>query len=79
MSCVLRHRDEKYSVANRELEDERGNWMAELKDVDILRKFVTIYLAPPQLKNKIREKSQLSSKEFEKAVRGLCDTVGHGY
>ena len=77
MSCVLRHRDEKYSVANRELEDERGNWMAELKDVDILRKFVTIYLAPPQLKNKIREKSQLSSKEFEKAVRGLCDTVGH--
>ena len=77
VSCVLRPRDERYSVSSRELEDERGKWMAELKDVDILRKFVTIHLAPTQLKNKIREKSHLSGKEFGKAVRGLCDTVSH--
>ena len=76
-SCVLLPRDEKHSVASRDLEDEVGKWMAEMKDVDILRKFVTIHLAPPQLKKKIREKSQLCSKEFNRAVRGLCDAVGH--
>ena len=77
LSCVLQHREERYSVSSSELDAEVGTWMAQLKEEDVLRKFVTIHLAPNQLKGKIREKLRLSTPEFDKAVRGLCDTIDH--
>lgn len=52
-------------------------WMAQLKDEEVLRKFVTIHLAPNQLKAEMREKLRLNATEFDKAVTGLCNTLDH--
>ena len=77
LSCVLQHREERDTISSSELDADVGTWMAQLKDEEVLRKFVTIHLAPNQLKGKIREKLRLSTPEFDKAVRGLCDTIDH--
>ena len=74
LSHVLFQRAEKHSVSGQELDVEIGKFMAELRDVATLKKFVTIHLAPPRLRGKIREKLHLDVKKFDLAVRTIVDT-----
>ena len=75
LSHVLFHRSEKHSVSGQELNVEIGKYMAEFRDVAILKKFVTIHLAPPRLRGKIREKLHLDVKKFDIAIRTIIDTA----
>ena len=46
MSHVLLHRAEKYSASGQELNVKTGNFIAEFRDVVILKMFVTITWHP---------------------------------
>jgi len=78
LNHVLLHRAEKHLASGQELNVEIGKYMAEFRDVAILKKFVTIHLAPPRLKGKIREKLHLDIKKFDLAVRTIMDTSRQG-
>ena len=62
-----------HSITHTELDHEVTRFVAELRDPDILRKFVTVYLAPPQLQKEIKKKLHLKSDQFGIAVARVCD------
>ena len=72
-SSVLAWRAEKDTVSSRELGDEINHFISELRNEEVLKKFVTIHLAPSGLKSKIREKLHLNGREFQTAVKMICD------
>ena len=72
-SSVLAWREEKDSVSSRELSDDMNHFISELRNEEVLKKFVTIHLAPSCLKSKIREKLHLNGGEFQTAVKMICD------
>ena len=74
VSDILLPRTERGSMSSRELEDEISHWMAEFRSEGVLKKFVTIHLAPPHLKNRLREKLHLCESDFRTAWRVMLDT-----
>ena len=59
VSNILLPRTERGAMSSRELDDEISHWLAEFRSEGVLEKFVTIHLAPPHLKNRLREKLHL--------------------
>ena len=74
VSNVLLARPDKHSMSSRELGDEINHWLAEFRNEGVLTKFLTIHLAPPQLKKRLREKLHLKDKDFQIAWKVMLDT-----
>ena len=74
VSNVLLARPDKHSMSSRELGDEINHWLAEFRKEGVLTKFLTIHLAPPQLKKRLREKLHLKDKDFQIAWKVMLDT-----
>ena len=74
VSNVLLARTDRHSMSSRELGDEINHWLAEFRNEGVLTKFLTIHLAPPRLKNRLREKLHLKDKDFQIAWKVMLDT-----
>ena len=74
VSNVLLARTDRHSMSSRELGDEINHWLAEFRNEGVLTKFLTITLAPPRLKNRLREKLHLKDKDFQIAWKVMLDT-----
>ena len=62
-----------HSITYTELDREVTRVVAELRNPDILRKFVTIHLAPAQLQKEIKNNLHLKGDKFDIAVARICD------
>ena len=74
VSNILLPRTERGAMSSRELDDEINHWLAEFRNEGVLEKFVTIHLAPPHLKNRLREKLHLCESDFRNAWKVMLDT-----
>jgi len=74
VSNILLPRTERGAMSSRELDDQISHWLAEFRSEGVLEKFVTIHLAPPHLKNRLREKLHLCESDFRNAWKVMLDT-----
>ena len=61
-------------MSSRKLGDEISHWLAGFRSEGVLTKLVTIHLAPPHLKNCLREKLHLCESYFQNAWKVMLDT-----
>ena len=61
-------------MSSRKLGDEISHWLEEFRSEGVLTKFVTIHLAPPHLKNCLREKIHLCDSDFQNAWNVMLNT-----
>jgi len=73
VSDILLARGAKPSMSSRELGDEISHWLAEFRKEGVLKKFVTIHLAPNHLKSHLRRKLNLNDEQFQDAWRVMLD------